>query len=163
MMAFVVFLSPIILRSFYMGCLILNGFLGQTVPSLYRKTRPLLQKVLTKRGWFNEQIANLEVYVGIFLIPACLFMSRTVILCFIYWQIMHARYMMSGLIQFAFTKIHRKIQSVLTRVPFLLNLYLKLAGYLENMVDPQRIQEQMSAQSGAGGMMSGLTKYCQIM
>jgi hypothetical protein len=85
-------------------------------------------------------------------------MSKTVILTFIYWQIMHARYMMSRMIQYAFTIIHSKIQSILSKIPFLLNLYLKLANFLWNMVDPQKVQQQMQ-----GASASGLSKYCIIM
>jgi len=154
------FLTPIILRSLFMGTYLLSGLLGAKVPSLHSKLRPYFQMILTKRGWFNERIAILEVLVGIFLIFACFFMSKTVILTFIYWQIMHARYMMSRMIQYAFSVIHQKIQSMLSRIPFLLNGYLKLAAYLSNMVDPQRIQQQMQNPQGAA---SGISKYCQIM
>eukprot|EP01083_Nonionella_stella_P221826 792122_1 len=155
-----IFLGPIFMRSLFMGTYLLNGLLGAKVPSLYHKCRPMFQKILTKRGWFNEKIALLEVSIGIFLIFACFFMSKTVILTFIYWQIMHARYMMSRMIQYTFSQIHLKIQSVLARVPFVLNLYLKMAGYLWNMVDPQRLQQQMQNSQGAA---SGISKYCQIM
>lgn len=152
------------LRSFYMAIYLLSYTLNAKIPSLYNKLRPQFQKVLTKQGWFNERIAILEVLMGIFLIFACFFMSRTVIVTLIYWQIMHARYMMSRMIQYAFTIIHQKIQSVLTKIPFLLNLYLKLADYLWKMVDPQRIQQQMQNQQGAaGGLAGGLSKYCVIM
>ena len=142
-----------------MGTYLLSQALQSKLPSLHSKFRPQFQKVLTKGGWFNQRIAILEVSIGIFLIFACFFMSKTVILTFIYWQIMHARYMMSRMIQGAFTVIHTKIQGILSKIPFLLNLYLKLAGYLWNMVDPQRIQQQYQNQQAAGG----LSKYCVIM
>ena len=160
---YLVFLAPIILRSFFMGVYLLNGILGQKIPSLYYKARPLTTKVLTKQGWFIQRIAMLEVMVGIFLIFACFFMSRTVIVTFIYWQIMHARYMMSAANQNAFTNVHQKLQQLFARVPFVLNLYMKLAGYLWNMVDPQRIQQQMQQQQGAGGAVGSLLKKCVIM
>eukprot|EP00483_Globobulimina_turgida_P001921 UN01923 len=112
----IIFLIPILLRSLFMGTCLLNGLLSAKIPSLYYKTRPLFQKILTKRGWFNEKIALAEVLMGFFLIFACFFMSKTVILTFIYWQIMHARYMMSRMIQYAFTIIHSKIQSVLSKI-----------------------------------------------
>lgn len=143
-----------------MGTYLLSQLLQSKIPSLHNKLRGQFQKVLTKGGWFNQRIAILEVSIGIFLIFACFFMSKTVILTFIYWQIMHARYMMSRMIQFAFSVIHTKIQSILSKIPFLLNLYLKLAGYLWNMVDPQKIQQQYQNQQAAGG---GLSKYCVIM
>ena len=160
-----VFLSPLLLRSLWMGTYLMNGLLSAKIPSLHQRVRPLFQKVLTRMGWFNQTIAWLEAMVGIFLVFACFFMSRTVLLTFIYWQIMHARYMMDYQIRAAFTRIHAKIQSVLSRIPFLLNLYLKLSGYLGQMVDPQRLQEQMQggAGTGAAGMAAGLMKKCSIM
>jgi len=83
-------------------------------------------------------------------------------MCFVYWQIMQARYMMDRQIQSAFHVVHTKIQGVLGRVPFLLNLYLKMTGMLWNMVDPQRMQQQMQ-DGGAGSGIGGLMKKCSIM
>ena len=157
-----VFLSPLLLRSLWMGVFLLNGFLRAKVPSLHQRVGHYLKPMLQRMGWFNERIAMMEVLVGIFLIFAMFFMSRTFILCFVYWQIMHARYMMDYQIQGAFRSVHGKMQSVLSRVPFALNLYLKMTGYLWTMVDPQRLQQQM--QSGGGGAgLSGLMSKCSIM
>lgn len=157
-----VFLSPLILRSLWMGVFLLNGFLRAKVPWLHRKVGHRLKPILTRMGWFNERIAMLEVLVGIFLVFAMFFMSRTFILCFVYWQIMHARYMMDYQIQGAFRTVHAKIQGVLSRVPFALNLYLKLTGYLWTMVDPQRLQQQMQG-GGSGSALGGLMSKCSIM
>lgn len=157
-----VFLSPLLLRSLWMGVFMLNGLLRAKVPSVHQKVGHYLKPILQRMGWFNERIALMEVFVGIFLIFAMFFMSRTVILCFVYWQIMHARYMMDYQIQCAFRTVHSKIQSLLSRVPFLLNLYLKMTGYLWNMVDPQRLQQQMQS-GGAGSGLGGLMSKCNIM
>jgi len=156
------FLSPLLLRSLWMGVFMLNGLLRAKVPSVHQKVGHYLKPILQRMGWFNERIALMEVFVGIFLIFAMFFMSRTVILCFVYWQIMHARYMMDYQIQCAFRTVHSKIQSLLSRVPFLLNLYLKMTGYLWNMVDPQRLQQQMQS-GGAGSGLGGLMSKCNIM
>eukprot|EP01084_Bolivina_argentea_P069287 126103_1 len=68
-----VFISPIILRSFYMGVFLTNGLLRGIIPSLHSKFQPLFSKVLHQTRWFNQTVAMLEVLVGIFLIFACFF------------------------------------------------------------------------------------------
>merc|ERR1712129_87237 len=130
----------------------------------------LLSPVLTRMGWFNATIAWCEVSVGLFLVGACFVMSRTVMLTFIYWQVMHARYMMDAGIRAAFTGIDGKVKGVLGRVPVVggkvLGVYVRMTGWLWTMVDPQRLQEQAQSGAGlggAGGMVSGLMKKCSIM
>lgn len=157
-----VFLSPLLLRSMWMGVFLMNGLLRAKVPSLHQRVGHFFKPILQRMGWFNERIALMEVLVGVFLIFAMFFMARTFILCFVYWQIMHARFMMDYQIQAAFRTVHGKIQSVLSMVPFLLNFYLKMTGYLWTMVDPQRLQQQMQ-DGGAGSGLGSMMKKCTIM
>lgn len=90
--------------------------------------------------------------------------SRTVILTLFYWQIMHARYMMSQPIKTAFSTVNAKLESIFARVPAVLNIYRKIAGFLYDKVDPVKLQEQMRQQQAGGGAgMGSMLKKCTIM
>ena len=88
------------------------------------------------------------------------------ILTLFYWQIMHARYMMSPAIKTAFTQVNLKLESIFSRVPAVLNIYRKIANFLYDKVDPVKLQEQMRQQQaggGAGAGMGSMLKKCSIM
>lgn len=155
-----IFLTPFALRAMFMSASITNNLLDAKIPSLHRKfLKPQLLPIIRKMGWFTSTIALVEVLMGFFLIFACFFMSRTVVLTLIYWQVMQMRYLSSATIQYAFRRVHIGIQGYLSKIPFLLNLYLKLANMLSAMVDQKRMQQQM----GSSGAAQGISKYCTIM
>jgi len=139
-----IFLIPLILRSLLMACHFTDSLLkNSNQPIVYSKISPFLQQVLSKQSWFLQNIALAEVFVGFYLIVACFYMPRALILLIMYWQIMHARYMMNRYIKNAFSTVNKQIESILIKVPFLLNIYRKLTSYLANSVNPDKIKQTM--------------------
>ena len=72
-----IFLSPLLLRCFYMGCYLMKGTIDMYFNSisLANNYSKKLKKVVQSQGWYSRQVALLEVIVGIILIPCIILLS----------------------------------------------------------------------------------------
>ena len=83
---------------------------------------------------------SIEVYVGFYLIAAIPIGMSNIMAAMMYWQMMRMRYMMSPIIQGAFSKLHNDIQGYLAYqyVPgFVGKAYGLISGGLSSMADVQ--------------------------
>jgi hypothetical protein len=104
-----------------------------------------------------ELKADLEVYIGIYLIAVWFIGWSSLLSIMMYWQIMRLRYMINTQSKAAFARVHAKINLTLAK-PFIpgivRNLYNKLSGFLSSMAEAEMNQAAQGNGGGRGGMFS---------
>lgn len=77
-----------------------------------------LQKGVTQRAQFVEMKADMEVYIGIYLIAVWFLGWSSLLTIMMYWQIMRLRYMINAQTKAAFARVNVKINMALAK-PFI--------------------------------------------
>lgn len=84
--------------------------------------------------------ANVEIYVGFFMIAGIFIGQSTLVGAIMYWQMLRMRYMMNPVLQAAFGQLHNHVIGYLSypMVPaVLLQTYMTVAGFIQSFGDAQ--------------------------
>lgn len=105
---------------------------------------------------FLEQKADIEVYIGIYLIIVWFFGWSNFFQILIYWQLIRVRYMVNSNTQAAFARVDRQIMTYMNHPScpgIVKQLYIKIRGFLASMGDVEQ-QRQAAGSGGLGSMFS---------
>lgn len=81
------------------------------IPNIMKEN---MMKVANNKGQYLALKAELEIYVGFYLIFGWFFGMSTIISTVFYWQFMRIKYMISSNTQLAFSQMRMKIDTIMT-------------------------------------------------
>ena len=155
-----IFLVPFAVRSALYAAGALSRLLPNYAPlSVSERVVPLLNKLVAQAAELQRTNAILEVTAALYSVVLLFTAQRSFFLCFLYFQYLRLRYMVSSDSQYAWAVVRATVERYVYQawMPAVVRLaYDKLRTFLEGMVDPQRM-------AGAGGGGGGLMSRCTIM
>jgi len=155
-----IFLVPFTVRSALYAAGALSRLLpNYAPPSVSARVVPLLNKLVVQAAELQRTNAILEITAGLYSAVLLLTSQRSFFLCFLFFQYLRLRHMMSPDSQYAWGVVRSTVERYVHQawMPAVVKLgYEKLRTFLEGMVDPQRM-------AGAGGGGGGMMSRCTIM
>ena len=160
-----ILMFPLILHGYLELAPLFNDILSRKPNALIISSgfvKGYIDRAVHQRSQLIELKADIELYIGFYLIAVWFIGWSSLITIIMFWQIMRLRYMISAHTQAAFRRLDGKITSFTAspRCPSIARtLYLKLRGLISSMGE---MPEQNAAGGAAAGGGGGFLSKCNI-